>query len=353
MTDLRVNTDIMRSGAGTAASSGDHVAQVANKIGSLNSQVPNSYNGQLRDKVGPILSGAASEGMRVQGQAGQFSADLNSLAAEIDAVMQKSEEALEAALGLTVFTSALGKFFSQAGLAMTEAAAVVMTWIGLHKMVPTTSPTKPVPGPAPSAPAAPAGTKSATAVMNAASAMSKPISPVKYEYGVSGDFPRYGSGQLHAGMDILPPPGEKGDIPIHPIGPGVVIKVGEAGPNDGGYGNYIVVEHTLSDGKKVYSLYAHLAEKPDFTNGDKVSVDTVLGDMGSTGHATGRHLHLQIMKNSHLSKDFSTVDPNAKVDPKDTNSLTWEQKMRQEVYSPHDVLNGQGEAQDWTFLAPK
>jgi hypothetical protein len=56
------------------------------------------------------------------------------------------------------------------------------------------------------------------------------------------------------------------------------------------YGNHILVNH----GGAVQTLYAHLA-KIFVNTGDKVSMDTILGEMGSTGNSTGDHLHLEVI----------------------------------------------------------
>ncbi len=332
MSYLRVNTDVMRNGAGSIRGSGEKIAQTANKISSLSSQVPDSYDGQLRDQILPILSSAVGEGTRLQGEAGRFSGNLTSLAGEIDTVMQLNAGIIsEVAVPTT--QSSLMKFFARVGVG--GIAVVIWNWLHPERYTPTTR----IDGtsPPPAVPSDPVVERF------------KPNSPVKYKYDVSADYPKYGDGKLHPGIDIRPPTGVTGAIPINPIGPGKVCKVGY---DEDGYGNYIVVEHTLPNGEKVYSLYAHLAEKPTWKAGDKVSADDVLGNMGSTGRSTGKHLHLQIMKEDHVSTDFSKFDPNGKVNPSDPNSITWEQKMKQEVYSPHDVLNGTGEAQGWSFQEP-
>lgn len=56
----------------------------------------------------------------------------------------------------------------------------------------------------------------------------------------------------------------------------------------GGYGNYVVIEH--SDGKT--SLYGHLSAV--YVNyGDYVSTGQLIGRVGSTGYSTGPHLHFE------------------------------------------------------------
>jgi murein DD-endopeptidase MepM/ murein hydrolase activator NlpD len=73
---------------------------------------------------------------------------------------------------------------------------------------------------------------------------------------------------------------------IHPIMAGIVI---EAGYTPIGYGNVILISH----GNDITSLYAHLS-KIEVKVGDVVDNDSEIGLIGTTGHATGPHLHLEI-----------------------------------------------------------
>ena len=61
---------------------------------------------------------------------------------------------------------------------------------------------------------------------------------------------------------------------------------------NGGYGNYVMIDH----GNGIVSLYAHLT---DFcvSKGDYVTQGTVIGRAGSTGRSTGAHLHFEIRVN--------------------------------------------------------
>ena len=108
-------------------------------------------------------------------------------------------------------------------------------------------------------------------------------------YSVTSDFgvrrhPISGQTHFHTGVDML---SQTGDEKVHPVKPGVVVLA----QFHTQYGNTVVVRHTNG----VESLYAHLANI-DVKLGDKVTNESVLGNIGSTGSSsTGKHLHLEIL----------------------------------------------------------
>jgi murein DD-endopeptidase MepM/ murein hydrolase activator NlpD len=88
----------------------------------------------------------------------------------------------------------------------------------------------------------------------------------------------------HPGLDL---DGVTGD-PIYPFMAGVIAEISFS---NYGYGNAILINH----GNGITSLYAHLS-KILVKKGDFVTQDTKIGKMGSTGRATGDHLHFEIRK---------------------------------------------------------
>jgi hypothetical protein len=66
-----------------------------------------------------------------------------------------------------------------------------------------------------------------------------------------------------------------------------------AGWNSGGYGNLVVVRHRLG----YTTWYAHLSVITTWV-GESVTGGTRLGYVGSTGHATGPHLHFELRRNA-------------------------------------------------------
>ena len=106
----------------------------------------------------------------------------------------------------------------------------------------------------------------------------KLVSPVTGYVLTSMFGPRWGS--IHTGMDMAAPTG----TPIRALGSGDIVFAGWDGP----FGQKIVVR--LADGTEVW--YCHQS-KFAVTAGH-VSVGQVIGYVGSTGHTTGPHLHLEI-----------------------------------------------------------
>ncbi len=93
--------------------------------------------------------------------------------------------------------------------------------------------------------------------------------------------PINGEMRYHAGTDIAAPEG----TPIHAVAEGRVV---ESGPK-GGYGNTVVIQ--TQDGRKM--LYAHNNE--NFVRvGDWVSRGDAIAVVGSTGRATGPHVHFEV-----------------------------------------------------------
>lgn len=86
----------------------------------------------------------------------------------------------------------------------------------------------------------------------------------------------------HPGIDIVNPQG----TPIKPVTSGTVTGVANEWF---GYGKNILITH---DGG-YSSRYAHLSQI-NVKLGQTITADTIIGLIGSTGHSTGNHLHLEI-----------------------------------------------------------
>ncbi|MHC5794987.1 M23 family metallopeptidase [Lacisediminihabitans sp. FW035] len=104
-----------------------------------------------------------------------------------------------------------------------------------------------------------------------------------------------GCSSFHEGVDFIPGAG----TPIGAIADGTVTYAAY----DGNFGYHVIIDHNIN-GQKVQSLYAHmLAGSIKVVVGQQVTVTQELGLVGSTGHSTGAHLHLEV----HL--DGTPVDP--------------------------------------------
>jgi len=114
------------------------------------------------------------------------------------------------------------------------------------------------------------------------------IYPIKKPERISSGFgmrkhPIYRVRKFHTGIDIS---GTKG-TPVYSTGNGVVVRKGYCS----GYGNYIEVEHVGG----FRSFYAHLS-RTMVNVGDSVEIARQIACLGSTGIATGSHLHYEVRK---------------------------------------------------------
>jgi murein DD-endopeptidase MepM/ murein hydrolase activator NlpD len=111
-----------------------------------------------------------------------------------------------------------------------------------------------------------------------------PRSPLRFRVPVAapiGDgFGPRGDG-FHTGIDFPAAPG----TPVRAAGPGCVVFAG----TDDGYGLLVVLAHALG----VTTWYAHLS-RIDVRPRACVPTGAQVGAVGSTGHATGPHLHFEV-----------------------------------------------------------
>lgn len=99
----------------------------------------------------------------------------------------------------------------------------------------------------------------------------------------------------HPGVDL---DGETGD-PVYPVMAG---KVEEIQHSRFAYGNAVLINH----GNGIKSFYAHLSEVKA-EKGQRVTHESEIGTVGSTGWSTGSHLHLEIIENSRTINPFSVL----------------------------------------------
>ncbi len=83
-----------------------------------------------------------------------------------------------------------------------------------------------------------------------------------------------------------------------------------------GWGNYVVVKHTLPSGETVHSLYAHLKPKSvTVKRGDIVAAGQTIGKVGRTGRASSSHLHLEIRRTIPADPDDMVLEEGAEDQP--------------------------------------
>lgn len=100
---------------------------------------------------------------------------------------------------------------------------------------------------------------------------------------------------FHYGIDIA---ARKG-TPIRSAADGIVILSGNNVDGFGGYGKIIALQHSID----TFSVYAH-NNRNYVEVGECVAEGKTIGEVGSTGNATGPHLHFEIRKNE------TPVNPN-------------------------------------------
>ncbi|WP_418316827.1 M23 family metallopeptidase [Piscinibacter sakaiensis] len=107
----------------------------------------------------------------------------------------------------------------------------------------------------------------------------------------------------HKGVDYGAPTG----TPVRTVGDGVI----EFAGSQGGYGNVVKVRHTNNR----VTVYAHLS-RVNVRRGERVEQGDTIGAVGSTGWATGPHLHFEfIVGGDH-------IDPMIVARSSETNEIT-------------------------------
>lgn len=100
----------------------------------------------------------------------------------------------------------------------------------------------------------------------------------------------------HHGIDYAAAPG----TPVSSVADGVIA----AARHERAFGNVVKIRHNAG----YTTLYAHLSRfAPGIRSGLKVRQGQVIGNVGSSGLATGPHLHFQIEKNGRWA-DFLKLD---------------------------------------------
>ncbi len=114
--------------------------------------------------------------------------------------------------------------------------------------------------------------------------------------------PFSGEGAFHTGVDLQTPSG----TPVRVSGDGVVVSAGWGGS----YGKLVVVDH----GNRLDTYYAHLSQLMVIP-GEEVRRGEVIALSGSSGHATGPHLHYEVRLNGTAVNPYRYLGkaPNAQM----------------------------------------
>lgn len=116
---------------------------------------------------------------------------------------------------------------------------------------------------------------------------------ISSSFGARRD-PINGHHRAHGGVDIAVPRG----TPIEAAASGLVVFSGR----QGGYGKTVVIEH--ADGRR--TRYAH-ADKLMVKSGDTVDGGQMIATVGSTGRATGPHLHFEVTEHGERIDPLQAV----------------------------------------------
>jgi murein DD-endopeptidase MepM/ murein hydrolase activator NlpD len=122
--------------------------------------------------------------------------------------------------------------------------------------------------------------------------------------------PRSGGRRKHKGLDLHAPEGS----PVYAVAGGWVYRAWTVKPLrlDGGYGNYVILEHPDAEtsGQRYWTYYTHMKDPPEVREGEWVPAGYRLGSVGRTpiGRFTNPHLHFEV-RHSDGSELGKPVNP--------------------------------------------
>jgi murein DD-endopeptidase MepM/ murein hydrolase activator NlpD len=125
---------------------------------------------------------------------------------------------------------------------------------------------------------------------------------ISSNYGVR-KHPVHGYSKMHKGVDFAAPIG----TPIFAAGSGSIEEIGRKG----GYGNYVKIRH--SNGYS--TAYGHASSfAKNLKKGSQVKQGDIIAYVGSTGAATGPHLHFEVLVNNQQVNPMKVkLDPGVKL----------------------------------------
>ena len=139
--------------------------------------------------------------------------------------------------------------------------------------------------------------------------------------------PIFNTVRPHRGVDYAAPTG----TPVRASGDGKITFRGRKT----GYGNTVIIQH----GQTYSTLYAHLSRfAAGQRHNSRVRQKQVIGYVGSTGYATGPHLHYEFRVNGVHKNPLTVNLPKAKPLPK--NKMAHFKRTVSSLLSQLDTLNG-------------
>ena len=131
-----------------------------------------------------------------------------------------------------------------------------------------------------------------------------PVTRITSRFNPNRLHPIFKTVRPHRGVDY----GAATGTPVQATGDGQVTFAGR----QGGYGNVVIVDH----GRGNRTLYAHLSRfAPKMRVGQRVNQGQIIGYVGSTGWATGPHLHYEFQVNGQTKDPLTVALPNAQPLP--------------------------------------
>jgi len=130
------------------------------------------------------------------------------------------------------------------------------------------------------------------------------FSRISSNFNLRRKHPLFKTTRPHRGIDYAAPTG----TPIMAAGDGRISAIGKTTGN----GNYIVLQH----GEQFTTKYLHMSKfARGMSKGKRVKQGQVIGHVGSTGYATGPHLHYEFLVNGSHRNPRTVKLPNAKPVP--------------------------------------
>jgi murein DD-endopeptidase MepM/ murein hydrolase activator NlpD len=127
--------------------------------------------------------------------------------------------------------------------------------------------------------------------------MPVPYARITSNYSPSRRHPVTGKVRPHEGVDY----GAGRGTPIHAAGEGRIKFAGW----QSGYGRTVIVDH----GKGYTTLYAHMSRFGKYDRGERVAQGSVIGYVGSSGTATGPHVHYEFRINGQHRNPLTVTMP--------------------------------------------